>query len=283
MCGHDAQGGIAPQRPGCPGQRETKRPTHLVQLHLCQDVRGHSVPDSHNLWKARERGVRLQASQLTVSRQGGCAPISHCPPYSAPGAGLEQKWGRGTGSGSGLWPPNPQKGMAPQSPGCDLPAWQHKRLQREGTEVLPEETSSKSRADLQQRHFQLPHESPVRAEGHPSPWDAGPLFIPEPEPQEVPAPRKSWPWVAPLARGPSHAHGSLGAAGSREFWLLHCPPSPVGPSGRVLVAAPSPVQPPPAAFDSGQPQCNPWGRSSQTPYPWWRAAGAWGTSCSAPS
>ena len=147
VCCHHAQGGIAPRGPRSPGQRGTKTPAHLVQLQLSQDVRRHSIPDSHNLWKARERGVRLQASQLTASRQAprpggdrcrcpqpaqtntaraaelGSAPISHCQPYSAPGAGLGQKWRCGKGSAPGLWPSNPQKVMAPQHPGHDLPAW----------------------------------------------------------------------------------------------------------------------------------------------------------------
>ena len=69
VCCHHAQGGIAPRGPRSPGQRGTKTPAHLVQLQLSQDVRRHSIPDSHNLWKARERGVRLRASQLTASRQ----------------------------------------------------------------------------------------------------------------------------------------------------------------------------------------------------------------------
>lgn len=135
-------------------------PAHLVQLQLSQDVRRHGIPDSHNLWKARERGVRLRASQLTASRQAprpgsdrcrcpqtaaelGCAPVSDCQPSSAPGAGLEQKWGCGKGAGPGLWPPHPQKGTAPQSPGHDLPAWWRKRIPWEGAEVLPKETTSR--------------------------------------------------------------------------------------------------------------------------------------------
>lgn len=105
---------------------------------------------------------------------------------------------------------------------------------------------SRERADLQHRHFQPARESPVGAVAvPPSPRDAEALFIPEPEPHEGPASRESGPWTAPLARGRSHSQGSLRAPDSTRTWLPRRPPSPVGPPGRALAAAPSPVQSPP--------------------------------------
>ena len=56
-----------------------------------------------------------------------------------------------------------------------------------------------------------------------------------------------------------------------------------GLSWQPPVLSSHPHSPAAAAFDSGQPRCDSSGRSSQNPYPWWRAGGAWGTSCSAPS
>lgn len=83
-------------------------PAHLVLLQLIQDVGRHSIPDSHHLWKARERGVRLQASRIIASGMplaqgrdtwrspdtalvlGVGASVSQCQPYSALGQGWVQ-------------------------------------------------------------------------------------------------------------------------------------------------------------------------------------------------
>lgn len=48
------------------------------------------------------------------------------------------RWMDGCGKGPGprLWPSKPQKRVAPQSPGHDLPSWRHKRIPWEGTEAL---------------------------------------------------------------------------------------------------------------------------------------------------
>ena len=161
VCCHNAQGGITPQRPGSPGQRRTKMPAHLVQLQLSQGVIRHSSPHSHDLWKARQRGLRLQAGQLTNSRQAPCPGHDRC-------------W----------WTPTAQKNIAMAGElGC---------------------------APIS--HRQLPEK-------------AGPEWC-------------------PLSRRPSHAHRRLGAQGSPstrtwQSWQPRCPPSPVGPSGRALVAAPA--------------------------------------------
>lgn len=144
--GHDAQQGIAPEGPDPPGQRGTQLPAHLVLLQLSQDVGRHSIPDSHHLWKAKERGVRLRASWIAASgtrhvevstkspdkhRPGcwaGLCPSFPVPALLCPRAGLGPEWGGGKGSGPEQWPSNPQKGMAPQNPGRDPAAWWHKRI-----------------------------------------------------------------------------------------------------------------------------------------------------------
>ena len=84
----------------------------------------------------------------------GCAPVYDRQTYCAPGAGLKQKWGCEKGPGPGLWPSNPQKGMATPSPGHNLPAWCHKRIPWEGTEVLPKGTGS--RLNFQPAHERDP-------------------------------------------------------------------------------------------------------------------------------
>lgn len=89
-----------------------------------------------------EAGVRKQPRQTRPRLRSWAVPQF---PYSAPGAGLGYKWGCGKGSGPGLWPSNPQKALAPQSPGRDLPAWWHKGVPRGGREVLPEETLFKGK------------------------------------------------------------------------------------------------------------------------------------------
>lgn len=224
----------------------------------------------------------------------GCG-AGPCPSFRLPAvlccrgrAGAKR--GRGKGSGPGLWPSNPQKGMAPRGPERDLPACWHKRIPWEGTEVLPEETSSRERADF--RHFWPARERPGRTAGHLSPRQAGPLVIPEPEPRQVPAPGESWPWMAP-SRGdpaiPTGATGLLAAAAPRpgSSGGRNVPRAPWDPQAGLWRQPPAlsshPHSPAAAAFHSGQPRCDPSRRSSQNPYPCWRAAGAWGTSGSAPS
>ena len=58
--------------------RGTRMPAHLVQLQLSQGVIRHSSPESHHLWKARERGLRLRANHLTDSRQAPCPGDDRC-------------------------------------------------------------------------------------------------------------------------------------------------------------------------------------------------------------
>ena len=145
----------------------TKMPAHLFQLPLSQAVIRHSSPESHHLWKARERGLRLWADHLTDSRQAPCPGDGRC--------------------------------------------WCTQRAQ-ENT-AMAVELGSAPISDCQ-----LPQKAA-------SEW-------------------------SPLLRGTSCAHRRLGAQGShstrtRQSWQPHCPLSPVGPSGRALVAAPSPLQPPP--------------------------------------
>ena len=147
--------------------RGTRTSAHLVQLPLSPGVIRHSSPDSHHLWKARERGLRLRAEQLTDSQQAPCPGDGRC--------WCTQTAQKNTAMAVEL-------GSAPISD-CQL----------------PEKTASE--------------------------W-------------------------SPLLRRTSCAHRRLGAQGSpstrtHQSWQPHCPLSPMGPSGRALVAAPSPVQPPP--------------------------------------
>jgi len=167
VCCHDAQVGISPAAQALKGKGGPRRQLTL-SIFSCprmytdtasqiattsgkqgRELSGSGPGSSQPLGKLLDQGVtdadvhRQPRQTLPWLRSWAVPQVHHHLLLLCSWAGLGKKWGHGKGSGAGLWPAHPQRGMEPQSPEHDLPAWWHQGIPWEGAEVLPKETGSR--------------------------------------------------------------------------------------------------------------------------------------------
>ena len=84
-------------------------------------------------------------------------------------------------------------------------------------------------------------QSPEGKREHGEPLGRGMSFVPEPDPQETPAPRETWPWTA-LSRGFEPCLKEHGGSGQLRYWDLAAilSPEPGGTLGQGSRSGPQP-------------------------------------------